>query len=75
MDRLNFKEELAALHRVGFTTTEIKRLCLFRRAFIENGQDKAPGDLAHLRFIRWLVEKGKLTEQLARDASPEDSNT
>jgi pimeloyl-ACP methyl ester carboxylesterase len=39
------------------------------------GAEHAPADLARLRFIRWLVVKGKLTDQLARDASPEDSHT
>jgi hypothetical protein len=65
MDRSNYKEGLAALQGVGFTTNEIERLCRFRRAFVENEQEQAPADLARLRFIRWLVEKGKLTDQLA----------
>lgn len=32
---------------------------------VSNELDWAPADLARLRFIRWLVENGKLTEQLA----------
>lgn len=75
MDRMNYKKGLDALKRVGFTTTEIKHLCRFRGAHIGNEQEPTPADLARLHFIRWLVVKGKLTDQLARDTSPEDSHT
>ncbi len=65
MDRMNYKEGLEALYRAGFTTTDIERLAHFRRAYIAHEQDQAPADLARLRFIRWPVANGRLTDQLA----------
>jgi hypothetical protein len=64
MDRMNYKEGLEALYRVGFTTTEIARLAHLRRTYIAHEQDRAPADLARLRFIRWLIANGRLTDQL-----------
>ena len=65
MDRMNYKEGLAALYRAGFTTVEITRLAELRRAYLSCELDQAPADLARLRFIRWLVANGKLTDQIA----------
>jgi hypothetical protein len=64
MDQINYKEGLETLRRAGFTTLEIHRLYRFRQAYVENKMDQAPADLARLQFIRWLVENGKLTDQL-----------
>jgi len=65
MEHMDYKEELDSLRGAGLTTREISRLYQFRRIYIKNELDRAPADLARLRFIRWLVENGKLTEQLA----------
>jgi hypothetical protein len=65
MDRMNYKEGLEALFRAGFTTDEVTRLAELRRGYLEGEQDQAPADLARLRFIRWLVANGRLTDQLA----------
>jgi hypothetical protein len=61
----DYKERLEALRRAGFTTLEITRLYKFRRAYMANELDQAPADLARLKFVRWLVVNGKLTDQLA----------
>ena len=64
MDSINYKEGLEALYRAGFTTTEIAHLVDLRRTYLAQAQNQAPADLARLRFIRWLVAKGRLTDQL-----------
>jgi hypothetical protein len=65
MDWINYKEGLEALFRAGFKTSEITRLAELRRRYIQDEQDQSPADLARLRFIRWLVANGRLTDQLA----------
>ena len=62
---MNYKEELSRLRSAGLTTREIDLLVQFRRSYIANGMDFSPANLARLHFIRWLVEHGKLTDQLA----------
>lgn len=64
MDSINYKEGLEALYRAGFTTNEVARLADLRRTYLAQAQDQAPADLARLRFIRWLVANGRLTDQL-----------
>lgn len=66
MEQLNSKEELDLLHRAGFTFSEITRLYQLRRTYVQHELDWAPADLARLRFVRWLVENGKLTDDLAQ---------
>ncbi|HEV2581678.1 MAG TPA: hypothetical protein VGT44_12565 [Ktedonobacteraceae bacterium] len=61
---MDYKTELDRLHAAGFTTREIARLYQFRRMHVANELDRAPVDLARLRFVRWLVENGRLTDQL-----------
>lgn len=63
-NKANYKAQLDTLHQAGFTTLEIRRLLRFRQLFLASEQDQAPADLAHLQFIRWLVEHGRLTDQL-----------
>lgn len=66
MNRMNFKEELAILCKVGFSRREIERLSHLRKTYRMKTQveDQPQMDLSHLQFIRWLVEHGKLSEQL-----------
>jgi hypothetical protein len=61
---MNYKEGLEALYRAGFTRAEIVRLADVRRLYLAGERDP-PADLARLRFIRWLVANGWLTDQLA----------
>lgn len=65
MDRMNYKEGLEALLRSGLTMAQVTRLAELRRRHLQGEQDLAPTDLARLRFIRWMVANGKLTDQLA----------
>ncbi len=70
MDQKTEKERVSALYRAGFTTREIKRLRSIRRMYSENEQDRASMDLPHLRFARWLVEHGRLTEECSESDIP-----
>lgn len=65
MDWMTYKERLEDLSKAGCTAIEIERLTYFRRTYRKNEQDQACVDLAHLRFIRWLVANGRLTDQIA----------
>lgn len=66
MERMNYKEELENLCRAGFTQGEIVRLSRFRQMYHmhKREEDQPQIDLSRLRFVRWLVEHGKLSEQL-----------
>jgi hypothetical protein len=65
MDRLYYKEEIECLYRAGFRPEEIERLAKFRHGYRKSDLDQAAIDLHHLQFIRWLVEHGRLTEQVS----------
>ncbi len=69
MEQLNYMEELDFLRGAGFTFTEITRLYQLRRTYVKDELDWAPADLARLRFVRWLVQTGKLTDGLAQNSS------
>jgi hypothetical protein len=62
MDQLNYKEKLEALRRSGFSDLEISRLYRFRQQYEASPLDRSPADLAHLKFVRWLVEHGQMSE-------------
>ena len=64
-NQMNHEEAVAMLHRSGFSTQEINLLCRLRRAYADKGEmDQAALDLRRLQFARWLVETGKLTDEL-----------
>lgn len=66
MNQINHEEELVLLLRLGFSVQEISRLRRLRKAYARKSElDQATLDLRHLEFVRWLVETGKLTDQLA----------
>lgn len=65
MQQMNYKQAFETLSRVGFVGPEIDRLWRMRRDHVDNEMDRAPIDLSHLEFVRWLVATGRLTEQIA----------
>jgi hypothetical protein len=65
MKRMDHKEGLEALRRAGLTGLEIERLCQLRQAYTQNALEQARVDLSRLKFIRWLVANGRLSEQIA----------
>jgi len=65
-NQMNHEEGVVMLHRSGFSVQEIDRLCGLRRIYADKSEmDQAALDLRRLQFARWLVETGKLTDQLA----------
>ena len=62
MDR---KEDRELLRKVGFAEVEMNRLAQLRREHTERQKSEAIISNRRLEFVRWLVSKGKLTDQIA----------
>ena len=62
MDR---KEDRELLRKVGFAEVEMNRLAQLRREHTERQKSEAIINNRRLEFVRWLVSKGKLTDQIA----------
>jgi hypothetical protein len=62
MDR---KEERDIVRRGSLSEGEIKRLSQLRRVHRERMQLEELEEHRRLEFIRWLVDTGKLTDQIA----------
>jgi hypothetical protein len=62
MDR---KEEREIVRRGSLSEGEMKRLSQLRRVHRERIKLEELEALRRLEFIRWLVDKGKLTDQIA----------
>jgi hypothetical protein len=66
MNQFNDEDAYHLLLKAGFTPTEIDQLARLRRDYRAN----IPLDYARLQFVRWLVQTGRLTEQIdEEDAS------
>jgi hypothetical protein len=61
---MGYKEDREILRKAGFTEAEMNRLSKLRRNLAESGRNQELIDYRRLQFIRWLVNTGKLTEQL-----------
>ena len=63
--RIDERADRLMLRQRGFSEPEIDRLCRLRRGYQPTEQDRMvlEPDEAHLHFLRWLVQKGKLTEE------------
>jgi hypothetical protein len=68
------KEEIDALRQAGFTELTISRLIQLRRGYMTNELDQVPLDYAHLRFARWLVMTGRLTDEIAMEDTSNKPN-
>jgi hypothetical protein len=62
MKRMDQKQGLEALRRAGFTAFQIEQLCQLRRTYEGNALDQAAVDLSRLKFIRWLIAHGRLSD-------------
>lgn len=71
MEQLNYQEDLDLLRGAGFTFQEITRLYQLRHAYLQHELGWAPADLACLRFARWLVQNGRLSDDLAQSSPPQ----
>lgn len=58
------KEDLQKLRKEGFPEQTIARLYQLRSEYGKNERDQAPLDIRRLEFARWLVETGRLSEQI-----------
>ena len=63
-DDMGHKEDREILRKEGFTEVQMNRLSKLRRNLAEEGQYQELIDYRRLQFVRWLVNKGKLTEQV-----------
>jgi hypothetical protein len=70
MNQMNDEEAFVVLREAGFTVLETDRLIQLRQDYKAGEPDQAPLDYARLRFARWLVTTGRLTDQIA----PEDAS-
>jgi hypothetical protein len=62
MDR---KEDRDILRKGGFAENEVTSLSQLRRDYSERERRLAQADHRRLEFIRWLVNTGKITDQIA----------
>jgi hypothetical protein len=63
-DDMGYKEDREILRKAGFTEAEMNRLSKLRRNLAEDGKYQDLVDYRRLQFVRWLVNTGKLTDQL-----------
>ena len=62
-------EAALALRRRGFTAQEAGRLVALRRRYERRVAREAPAAPPRWRFVRWLVEQGRLSDQLPSPAA------
>jgi hypothetical protein len=62
MDR---KEDREILRKGGFAESEMKRLSQLRKDHTERERIRNLAESRRMEFARWLVNTGKLTEQIA----------
>ena len=63
MDRS--KEDFEMLRKNGFAESEVRRLKKLRQEYVEKEQLRIIAENRRMRFVRWLVVTGKLTDQIA----------
>jgi hypothetical protein len=63
MNQMDYKQALDMLRRAGFTASEIDRLRRLRRECAAQEMNWTLADLRRLKFFRWLVVTGKLTDR------------
>ncbi|GCE19961.1 hypothetical protein [Dictyobacter kobayashii] len=59
---MDHKEAIAALRKAGFNHAEIERITRLRKQFVHNELDQSHNDHRRLEFMRWLFQKGRLTD-------------
>ena len=70
MNQMSDEEAFYMLQSAGFTMPEIDRLTQLSRNYRVGELDQAHPNQARLGFVRWLVQTGRLTDQIVEvDAS------
>lgn len=65
MNEMDYVQDFVMLRKLGFSAQEIDRLSGLRSVYAKRSEmDQAALDLRHLEFVRWLVQTGRLTDQL-----------
>ena len=59
------KEDRDILRKGGFAENEVNQLHKLRTDYTEKERRRAAADHRRLEFIRWMVNTGKLTDQIA----------
>lgn len=59
------KNNCKMLYKAGFSDEEVQRLKQLRQELAEREQLQALADYRRLQFLRWLVQTGRLSEQVA----------
>ena len=62
MDR---KEDREILRKSGFAEHEVLQLSKLRTDYAEQAKRETQADNRRLEFVRWLVSRGKLSDQIA----------
>jgi len=62
MDR---KEDREILRKSGFAEHEVLQLSKLRTDYAEQARRQLQADNRRLEFVRWLVSRGKLSDQIA----------
>ena len=62
MDR---KEDREILRKGGFAESEVKQLSQLRKLHIESERLRQLAEIRRMEFVRWLVDTGKISEQIA----------
>ena len=59
------KEDREILRKGGFAEHEVLQLSKLRTNYAEQEKSQAQADNRRLEFVRWLVSRGKLSDQIA----------
>ncbi len=62
MDR---KDDREILRKGGFVDGEVQRLNKLRQDYTEREKLQELADLRRMEFIRWLVNNGRISDQIA----------
>lgn len=59
------KDDCEMLRKIGFAEAEVKELSRLRRDYYEELRQQAAMEIRRFEFVRWLVDTGKITDQIA----------
>ena len=59
------KEDREILRKSGFAEHEVLQLSKLRTDYAEQAKRETQADKRRLEFVRWLVSRGKLSDQIA----------
>jgi len=59
------KEDRELLRKNGFAEHEVLQLSKLRTDYAEQAKRETQADKRRLEFVRWLVSRGKLSDQIA----------